>query len=283
MGINQSNETIMCTESMDDGVYYYAIFHEEPFVSGACRDVYRGILKCNEDMRDRARYNKSPVVVKMFKKRYAKDFGAWNADISASKTANKYAILFNSKEFINRTLSFSIPYVAKMDTKAKAVLLELMNIDEEKGMKDNRIGSNEYVSMEEYIHGEYIKFNSNNGYVNNVVNSSTISTFSHWTYHKSNGALLVCDIQGVVKDKNYRLCDPAIHSEKGGVYGLTDLGVLGQAKFFESHKCNDICKDWKKIELTRKLRQQMSELETDEHTTFLFQVSVDIKIEEEEQ
>jgi len=42
----------------------------------------------------------------MFKKEYAKDYGALNADISASKTASEYATLFNAQRFINRSLYF---------------------------------------------------------------------------------------------------------------------------------------------------------------------------------
>jgi len=60
-----------------------ARFEPRPFAHGACRHAYRCL-----------------------KKEYAKDYGALNADISASKTASEYATLFNAQRFINRSLYF---------------------------------------------------------------------------------------------------------------------------------------------------------------------------------
>ncbi|UJR13187.1 hypothetical protein I4U23_000209 [Adineta vaga] len=275
MSIRQSNETLMCAEPRDDGIYYYASFDDKPFANGACRYAYKGTLKCNPDKCNIGRYNDSLVVVKVFKTQYAKDYGAWNADISASKTANEYATLFNSEKFIDRRLYFPIPYVAKMDKRAGFWFLGFIGMEYD--MITNPVFSYEYVSMEEYIDGNYIKFNSNNGYVSNAVNSSTIPAFSHRTFHKSNGALLVCDIQGVVKDGNYRLTDPAIHSHVANTYGLTDLGVVGQAKFYSTHQCNHICLSWKKLKLTTEVIQEISKIELSDHTTFSFQLPSNIK------
>jgi hypothetical protein len=275
MGVGQSNETLMCTEPRDDGVYYYSTFEDKPFAYGVCRYCYRGKLVCNANKRDKARYNDSSIVVKVFKHEYAKDYGAWNADISASKTAHEYARLFNEKGFFDRSLYFPIPYVAKMDKRAGYWYLGF--IGGEYDMTTNPVGSSEYVAMEEYLSGNYIKFNSNNGYVNAAVNSSTMPAFSHWTFHESDGALLVCDLQGVLNNGKYRLTDPAIHSTVANTYGLTDLGVLGQAKFFLTHTCNNICRHWKKIELTNELTTEVSKVPSIAHTTFSFQLPATVR------
>ena len=278
MGVSQSNETLMETERRDDGVYYYARFDNEPFSSGACRFAYKGELLCNEKKRHKAKYNGLPIVVKVFKREYAKDYGAWNSDISASKKANEYAILFNEKKFIDRVLSFPTPHVAKMETRAGFSFFGLTGYEYD--LKTNPVGSSEYVAMEEYLTGKYIKFNSNNGYVNNAVNSSTMPAFSHWTFHQSDGQVLVCDLQGVLNDGNYRLTDPAIHSRVANTYGSTDLGVFGQARFFQTHQCNDICRGWKKLHLTDEIQTELSKVPTSVQTLFGIQVASDVRTSE---
>jgi hypothetical protein len=272
MGVTQSNETLMCIEPRDDGFCYFSRFEDRPFASGNCRYAYKGTLVNNHDG---ARYNGSPIVVKVFKGEYAKDHGAWNADISASKKANEFARLFNEKHFINRNLYFPIPYVAKMDKRAGYWYLGFIGVEYD--MTTNPVGSSEYVAMEEYLSGNYIKFNNNYGHVNDDVNSSTMPAFSHWTFHESNGALLVCDLQGVLNNENYRLTDPAIHSTVANTYGLTDLGVLGQARFFQTHKCNNICRHWKKIQLTNELTTEVSKVLPTAHTIFSFQLPTGVK------
>ncbi|KAG7371673.1 alpha-kinase family protein [Nitzschia inconspicua] len=83
--------------------------------------------------------------------------------------------------------------------------------------------------------------------------SDYLQAFSHFTYLFTNKRLLVCDLQGVYNTDmvppTFELSDPAIHyrskskgSEKTMVYGRTDRGHSGITKFFNTHKCTDICK-----------------------------------------
>jgi hypothetical protein len=51
--------------------------------------------------------------------------------------------------------------------------------------------------------------------------------FSHFTWHASKGALLICDIQGV----GDLYTDPQIHSSDGRGYGLGNLGQKGIDRF----------------------------------------------------
>jgi len=53
---------------------------------------------------------------------------------------------------------------------------------------------------------------------------------------------LVCDLQGVfTSNSGFSFTDPAIHSRKQR-FGETDQGKKGMQKFFETHKCNYLCK-----------------------------------------
>ncbi|MDR3549276.1 MAG: hypothetical protein P4M11_13610 [Candidatus Pacebacteria bacterium] len=122
-------------------------------------------------------------------------------------------------------------------------------------------GGSKFVLAQEYIAGEYIKYNNNCGWVpdGNSDPWKLAQAFSHFTYEHSNGALIIVDIQGVWDEGTQRflLTDPAIHSiyhKKN--YGLTDLGKLGVIRFFKTHKCNDFCKKLKLVEVT------MGELKT---------------------
>lgn len=78
--------------------------------------------------------------------------------------------------------------------------------------------------------------------------------FSHFTYRHTRRKALVCDLQGVLSNSAagedragvFELTDPAIHyrstSGRDQVYGKTDLGRKGVDKFFETHRCNDVCR-----------------------------------------
>jgi elongation factor 2 kinase len=92
--------------------------------------------------------------------------------------------------------------------------------------------------LEHYIEGNYIKYNSNAGFVEDAHLRNTPHAFSHFTFEISNHELIVVDIQGV----GDLYTDPQIHTSKGTDYGDGNLGVKGFALFFYSHVCNDLCK-----------------------------------------
>lgn len=110
----------------------------------------------------------------------------------------------------------------------------------------------------------FTKFTSNNGWIADEDDEGwavlAMEAFSHFTYHKSGGNLIVCDLQGRYRhDKfsrkkcRFELTDAAICS-RHRQYGPTDLGEKGIESFFHNHVCNGFChKDgrWQRPRLAR--------------------------------
>lgn len=74
-----------------------------------------------------------------------------------------------------------------------------------------------------------------------------MEAFSHYTYHRSGGQMIVSDLQGRYKYNRYaksksrfELGDPAVSSRRRN-YGPTDLGEKGIDSFFANHNCNEFC------------------------------------------
>lgn len=105
-----------------------------------------------------------------------------------------------------------------------------------------------FASIETKLDGKFMKWSNNNNYLMNICNtdwSATMEAFTHWTYHFTNGYLMITDIQGIVKSDEYILTDPAIHCTDINRFGDTNFGKKGMEIFFQKHKCNQICKTLK--------------------------------------
>eukprot|EP01100_Stratorugosa_tubuloviscum_P010783 TRINITY_DN469_c0_g1_i3.p1 TRINITY_DN469_c0_g1~~TRINITY_DN469_c0_g1_i3.p1 ORF type:complete len:254 (-),score=96.12 TRINITY_DN469_c0_g1_i3:111-872(-) len=92
-------------------------------------------------------------------------------------------------------------------------------------------------TIEEFIDGHYEKHNTNWGYVSET-DRNTPQAFSHFTYFKSNRALLIVDIQGVADIYT----DPLMHYPANEEFGRGNLGVAGMQRFVETHRCNAVCR-----------------------------------------
>jgi hypothetical protein len=95
----------------------------------------------------------------------------------------------------------------------------------------------------------FTKFTSNNGWITNVEGwcGEAMEAFSHYTYHRSGGNLIVCDLQGRYRHNRFNssksrfeLTDVAVCSRRCS-YGPTDLGEKGIDSFFHNHVCNQFC------------------------------------------
>ncbi|KFH41594.1 Alpha-protein kinase-like protein [Hapsidospora chrysogenum ATCC 11550] len=115
-----------------------------------------------------------------------------------------------------------------------------------------------YTSLEPYIEGTYVKYNNNSGYVNHDIPAGdaefnqAAQAFSHFTFERSCGHLLVCDLQGVGRV----LTDPAIHTLDRNRFRLTDtnLNADGFKFFFSTHECGDICRELGLLSSAAKLK-----------------------------
>lgn len=61
--------------------------------------------------------------------------------------------------------------------------------------------------------------------------------FSHWTHQRTNGHLMVVDLQGFRLGNQFYLTDPWIYSSKNQ-FGQNDSGSKGFESFLQSHKNN---------------------------------------------
>ena len=104
-----------------------------------------------------------------------------------------------------------------------------------------------FFLSQQFLPGEYVKFNNNYGWRNNKEENSfnlIAQAFSHFTYEYSMGVIMVTDIQGIKSESGgIVITDPAIHSFLYKQrFGKTNHGKLGMIRFFTSHECNDYCK-----------------------------------------
>eukprot|EP00668_Euglena_longa_P019254 GGOE01023971.1.p1 GENE.GGOE01023971.1~~GGOE01023971.1.p1 ORF type:complete len:639 (+),score=148.94 GGOE01023971.1:64-1980(+) len=108
-----------------------------------------------------------------------------------------------------------------------------------------RPGARVLFSIEPYIHGTFIKYINNYGWINPGAPRHTPQAFAHFTWCHSQGTLLVVDVQGTVDHLGVdRYTDPQIHSgvPERMIFGKADLRIEGIRKFFETHECNEVCR-----------------------------------------
>ena len=132
------------------------------------------------------------------------------------------------------------------ETIAKDKLDEYGDSFEYKSVYMGKTEDGELLTVEEFIPGDFAKFRNNNGIVceEDTMLCKKAQAFSHFTYEKSEGKVMVLDIQG----SGYTLYDPEIasaeiHNEDGG-YQFCTGNLAGRAieSFFEVHQCNSYCK-----------------------------------------
>lgn len=209
-----------------DGYWYSAMFQNVWFAEGTSRYAFRGILQSNGPNHGMA------VVVKLFKAAVACNYRQWVPDIKASKKADAFAEQFNAVAKHHGIqgvgdITFRIPTILQISDVPHVTAVGL------------NVHVGEYVAVEPFIEGDYVKFNGNAGYEQPDL-SQFLTAFCHWTWEVSGRKFMVCDLQGVRSSNGYQLTDPVIHSVDQ-IYGPTDLGVVGMEKVLTRHTCNYIC------------------------------------------
>lgn len=130
------------------------------------------------------------------------------------------------------------------ETGAGACKLQYTDVCTFVGKPDIR-GARQIFNGEPYLPGAIVKWCNNFKHVNYKKYSAAVHAFCHWTWHKTEGELMVVDIQGYYDEEKdeYMLFDPAIHCVSDICrFSSTNLGKRGMEAWFQEHKCNAICK-----------------------------------------
>lgn len=190
--------------------YVEVRLHPEPFAHGAMRECYRlkklSSLARNDDWKHAQNYVAKKYIQEV-------DRSVLFEDVKLQMDAKLWSEEFNR---------YSPP--KKIDI-VQMCVVEIMDMPGEP-----------LFHLEHFIEGDYIKYNSNSGFVSEV-SRKTPQAFSHFTFERSGHQMIVVDVQGV----GDLYTDPQIHTVAGTDYGDGNLGTRGMALFFHSHICNDIC------------------------------------------
>lgn len=198
-----------------------SIYTEKLYASGAFKNVFRG------------RYTHGTragqeCVCKIFKTGSVFEESYFQVDLAVAKKALEIVNSFND---------------AKIVSSQTRIWLNKPEV----WMFESRNSRNGEKNIIEPMIRNFEKFNSNTGWTPNEKSSwiDVMQALSHYSYHSSNGSLLICDLQGGIYRDGFILTDPVIMSATRE-YGPTDLGLEGFSTFFALHKCNKFCQpNWR--------------------------------------
>lgn len=191
-----------------------ATFSTTSFAEGRFRRAYKGTWT-------EGPHAGRKCVTKECKKQHTWKATDYDTTVEIYEKAKELATGFNSKT--TRPIYFTEVHVMRVT---------------KQGDPSATLKLHEYCTCEDYIAGAYKKYCNNYGYIDSSAHS--LQAFMHWSWWRSDSEVMVSDLQGVRKDEQYMLTDPAICSLAGG-YGETDTGVEGMIMFFLRHQCNEFC------------------------------------------
>ncbi|GLC42828.1 hypothetical protein PLESTM_001387400 [Pleodorina starrii] len=204
---------------------------EEPFAEGAERSAY---LALNDTLGDPNRF-------KLHVLKELRLVGPHMLSVNRLKLLHTTQTVagFLAEEF-NRSVEAVCPNELKL--KYLEVSLLRYHVYDQKSRRSPR---NSF--MEEFVLGKLVKYNDNGGGVASQADFlSVCDAFPHWSYHATEGRLMVTDIQGWLdKDaREVRLTDPCIHCQALGLLddANKDRWLQGMEDFFKSHTCGETCK-----------------------------------------
>jgi len=246
------------------GQYTTAKVKGSHFAEGTQRLVYHAKVRNTSDQ----------LVVKVPKDGYLQK--TWNIDLSTHKIVAGFCkdmiADFKSRDYWIQPMRMANHWSLRVDNPAQRKFM---------GMKMGDAGTlpKGYRLWGEELLDDFDKFNSNSGYCDNRYD--TIQALSHYSWMRSRGSLVVCDLQGsYTAEVGYVISDPAINSI-GMTHGSTDLGPLGLVSFMSEHQCNHICEQLSidpKESMIQALDSLYSavdvQLPVEEHSTFHFDVGL---------
>eukprot|EP01084_Bolivina_argentea_P200992 343602_1 len=253
---DETIQNVRDNDAKEDGTIAMEL-GDEPFAEGSSRYAYLGLWQTGKKKGMRC-------VIKRYKDKHFLFSDGYDGDIKCCKLAAELVQEWNEMNLIDKKYEVIVPIIARKEGQLWELKVELMMLlallgveasdlitDLSKMLDSSAAGkeitSGEVVMVEDYLKGDFLKWNSNSGWMNEI--DISVQAFCHWTYHYSDGQYLFCDAQGVKRAEKYILTDPAIlsNTEKGGVYGITDCGRKYLLNWFRQHKCNGFCnKSWKK-------------------------------------
>jgi len=228
MGQQVSVETFSSSRDAE-GHKYWASFDPYPFRVGARKLAYMGILNGDGPLRG------EKCVVKTVRDKTVSRQD-WQLEGRKVKIARNMAQFYN--KIIpagKRQVTFSMPITAEIDS-----VSDCLCINDIIGKPKKKFADSEFVAIELYLKGPFEVFEY--GWVNKEELMAP-EAFTHFSWCRSEGNLLIANLQGVKTKSSYHFTGPAIHSE-GKEFGSTDQGIDGIKGFFKLHKCNSLCKDW---------------------------------------
>eukprot|EP00667_Euglena_gracilis_P007032 EG_transcript_7097 len=102
----------------------------------------------------------------------------------------------------------------------------------------------EFYSIEDFLPGRFTKFNNIFGATEKIavtaedlVQCNLAAAYSHFSWVGSDHSYIILDVQGV----GTTYTDIAVVSRRVGQYGYTDTGPDNIVRFFQNHKCNELC------------------------------------------
>ncbi|KAK1774191.1 hypothetical protein QBC45DRAFT_459257 [Copromyces sp. CBS 386.78] len=231
-------------------------FEETLRMQGFSLNVYHGANTLNEMMERDSNDGLSVLLLTVHKRRlpfakgnlrmasYARTVSSTNPYVAKSfiKKAPQIAYLVEDMRCQALCKAFALEFNALLLADSPRHSIDFIVTACFKGKSELKSGD-ELISIEPYIGLDYVKYNTNAGWVNDSKDPSNeaAQAFSHFTFERSRGAFLVSDLQGV----NGLLTDPAIHTRDQDRFPLSkaNLGDDGFKFFFASHECNDICRE----------------------------------------
>eukprot|EP00775_Hariotina_reticulata_P012365 gene12365-12500_t len=186
---------------------------QHPFAEGQFRYVARGVYtngpRCGQ-----------PCVCKWFKSGVVYERTFFEKDLKAVGKAQEIINAFYTAGITTSRISLNHPEVWVF--------------------RYNGSHAGQHTLTEPFINN-YRKFNSNSGYVGGYDHwSEVMQALSHYSYHKTGGHMVLCDLQGGITSRGAVLTDPVILS-RTRAYGVTDLGPNGISTFFARHRCTRFC------------------------------------------
>ena len=226
----QVDKEYICEDG--DNCRWYSHGDSVPFAEGKFRYVYHSNY-CTNAQRDDLKQIGQKAVVKKWKDDHIFNEYFWAYDQRVCEIAQKLIDKWNCYEKIKLKKSYKI---------LKPKVVWRANHPNDNRIK-KEIALNECILIEDYLPGEFLKWNSNSGWTSKE--QSSMQAFCHWTYHYSDGKILFCDAQGIITKNEYILTDPCILSVEGDHYGAADCGFDYILNWFKHHRCNKYCqKHW---------------------------------------